>query len=177
MTEQATPRRRRKAPAPSPDLASRLAGRAPRRTVVPIEVTDPGDDVRSLAVVSRQLLDMARIQHAQGELDDEGLAVVRARADEARAALAEHCVDVALVAAPADVWEALLSEHLADDGADITADALPAMLAACAEDESLRDPAWWAERLPTWPFGDRQALRLAVLDLNAWSPGKALGKG
>lgn len=158
-------------------LASRLAARETRRVVVPIEVTDPGEDVRTLAVLARRALDAVRAQRAAGLIDDEQLAAARKAADEAREALAAHCLDVALVAAPPDVWEALVTEHLADDGADVSPEALPVMLAACAEDESLRDPQWWTEHLRTWPFGDREALRGAVLDVNAWTPARALGKG
>lgn len=161
----------------SPSLADRLAGRQPRRATVPIEVTDPGDEVRTWAVYARRALASVRAQHAAGLVTDEQLAAAVSDADQARDALAGHCLMVELQAAPPDAWEALTAEHLTDDGADVGPGALPAMLALCAVDESLRDPQWWTEQLAVWPFGDRESLRAAVLDVNAWSPARALGKG
>lgn len=158
-------------------LKTRLAGRAPRRVSVPIEVSDPGEDVRTRAVLARQALAIVRAQHAAGLLDDESMHAAQDDADQAAAALAEHCLDVVLIPAPPAVWEAIQAEHVSDDGADLDAAALPAMLAASAEDPDLRDADWWIEQLHVWPFGDREALRAAVLDVNAWTPGRALGKG
>lgn len=161
----------------TPSLAARLSARQPRRVVVPIEVTDPGDDVRTWAVLARRALAAVQAQHEAGLIDDEQLAAARADADKARAALAAHCLDVELQAAPPDLWEATISEHVTDDGADIAPSGLAALLAISAVDESLRDPQWWAEQLAVWPNGDREALRAAVLDVNVWTPSRALGKG
>jgi hypothetical protein len=167
-------------------LKDRLAGKQRRTTTVALLVTDPGQDLRDRARKSGENADLAelavRVNTGMGKDAAEALrrtaTALRQEADALAAQIGEHYADITLTAVPAPVWEDLLNGHRTDDG-DVAETALPVMLAACSVDADLQDPDWWAEQLASeaWTYGDREALRLAVLQVNAYVPRPGLGKG
>lgn len=158
-------------------LRERLEAKARRRIVVPVQVSDPGDEARrraEQAVTARNIAGYAGLQ-------GEKLTELDAEVEAAEAALADHSVPVELLAMPAADWEALVALIVpADESKPVDwTTGLPLALAACCVDESLRDAEWWAERLldPAWASGDVAALRRAVISLHDWSPASYLPKG
>jgi hypothetical protein len=158
-------------------LRAQLEAKARRRIVVPIPITDPGDEARRRAEQAQATLTIARTAGVDGDRLHE----LELAATAAAALLAEHTVPVELLALPAADWEALRNAHLpADEREDLDWTALlPAALAACAADESLQDEDWWRERLAddAWSDGDLLALRRAVINVNQWAPQAYLPKG
>lgn len=162
------------------DLRSRLEAKARRCAVLPVQVSDPGDAARRVAELERQAVFVASglVQRTdeQRALDEEALA-------DARAQLAEHVVDVELQALAGDAFEQITSAFPGTDpgedgGMDWRA-ALPALLAASAVDEDLRDVDWWTEQLAAdhWAHGERLKAWQTVLALNTRTPAPRLGKG
>lgn len=157
-------------------LRDRLDAKARRRVVVPIPVTDPGDDARRTASEAAAALSIAGL----AGLSETRQAELREAHETAQAQLEEHTAAVALLAMPAADWEALTAAYLLDDGEDLDwRGLLPHALAACCEDEDLQDADWWASKLddPAWSAGDIAALRRAVLHLNQWAPPAFIPKG
>lgn len=172
-------------------LSDRLAGRSLPRVTVPIQVSDPGEDLRrrqaEAVAVAERAVALVEVGGDAGVGEDVAAALV-AEAQRLTDEIAVCFADVVLQAAPPAVWEQVVIEHSDVDEEsgswDLTGSALPAMLAVCAvgadEDPSLGDPAWWAEQLASWPKGDADRLRVAVLEVNApdaFPLVRALGKG
>lgn len=160
-------------------LRDRLAAKAgrPRRVTVSIPVSDPGEDLRKQAEEAANavaLADAGLVRDLAEGVHD----ALRSRAESLAAQVAEHYVDVELRAVSPAAWEDLLNDHRLDDD-DLADTALPAMLAACCVNEDLQDEAWWADQLdqPGWTFGEREALRSALLRLNGYHARPSLGKG
>lgn len=157
-------------------LRDRLAAKQRRHVSVPVQVSDPTDDVQRVAA-ARALLLAAQADPARAdELPD----LERAEA-QAAAALAAHVVVVKFAQLPDDDFEALVAAHTGNDGINQVT-LLPALAAACAVDEDLRDEAWWAEqldpRVPTWGPGERDQLYYRLYtELHYLVPSEAVGKG
>lgn len=160
-------------------LRDRLAAKAgrPRRVTVSIPVSDPGEGLRKQAEDAANALALADAGLVQ-DLAEGVLDALRTRAESLAAQIAEHYIDIDLRAVSPAAWEDILNDHRLDDD-DLAGTALPAMLAACCVDDDLQDAAWWAEHLgqPGWTFGEREALRSALLRLNGYHPRPSLGKG
>lgn len=160
-------------------LRERLAAKAVRRTVVQIPL-DPPEDLRARAAEFTSRAYLARLSSdTDGPVSEETAGDVEGRARTVLDELAEHYVDLHLHALPSDDWEALIARFSDPNTGDLQAEALPVMVAASCDDADLQDPDWWAEQLsaPGWTFGDREALRTAVLRLNQYAPLPSLGKG
>lgn len=167
----------------SESLRDRLAAKSARRVVVPIQLSEPG---QAQARVERaaQALNLVQLEHVKSS-EAERAAAAQAAQDEvdaARAAVAEHYLEVELRAMHPDEWEALVAAHPAAKDSEDPWDwgkVLPAALAECATDESLRDGDWWAAELASgrWTWGDVQALRMAVLHVNTRTPDVLVPKG
>ncbi len=156
-------------------LADRLRAKAARRVVVPVLLDSTADDERRVAD-ARTLHLAALARKAPAEEIDTLAADLAAAEDAARA----HTLDVEFQAlAPAD-FERLVGAST-DKAGDVDRDAaLPALAAACAVDESLRDEALWAELIGsgTWSKGERDALYAALMfTLNYSAPPARAGKG
>lgn len=157
-------------------LRDQLDRKARRRVVVPVQVSDPAQDDRRAADARRQLA-LARVTPG---MDPDALAELERLVEETTTALAAHFVDVAFVALRGDDFEALIAAHTGDDG-DLDRDRMrPALAAACAEDESLRDPDWWAEQFASdeWSAGERDNLYNRLFtELNYSVPSGGIPKG
>lgn len=162
-------------------LRNQLEAKPRRRASVDVQVSDPGDDLRRRAAAAERDLFVATALAAEGKADGITESTVKALREAAEPVLAElagHYATVELQAASAVEWDAILTEHTTDTD-DLADAALADMLALCAVDEDLRDADWWAQQLasPLWTFGERESLRQAVLNLNAYRPRPSLGKG
>ncbi|EYR64676.1 hypothetical protein N866_07190 [Actinotalea ferrariae CF5-4] len=157
-------------------LRDQLAAKRRRHVTVTVQVSDHTDDAQR-AAAARVLLLAAQADPARiGELPD----LERAEADAA-AALAAHFVPVQFAQLADEDFEALVAAHTGNDGIDQTT-LLPALAAACAVDEDLRDEEWWAEQLdprsPVWGPGERDQLYYRLYtELHYLVPAEAVGKG
>ncbi|WP_182112887.1 hypothetical protein [Actinotalea sp. JY-7876] len=156
-------------------IRDRLAAKARRRVVIPVLVSDPTEDRRRAAVADAEFLAAQARPARAGDLP-----ALQEAAAAARAAVAQHFEDVAFRALRPDDLEALIAEH--SKGEEPDRDALRAALAAeCAEDEALRDEAWWREQLDpkttSWSSGERDQLYFELLTgLHYTVPAAALPK-
>lgn len=148
-----------------PSLRERLAAKARRRVVVPVQVSDPTQDLGH-AEAAKAEYDAARVRAAGAE----ELARLAHAAAVAVRDVAEHYVSAAFTAMHRADFNALVGTHTRDDG-EVDAEALaPQMLAACADDESLRDADWWREVLASWSSGEWLSLYSAVFAVNGARP-------
>lgn len=157
-------------------IRDQLAGKARRRVVIPVQVSDPTEDDRRAAEARGE----RALAAATPGIDPDALAALDERVHQTTVALAAHFVDVAFVALHPRKFEALIAAHTTDKG-DVDRDALrPALAAACAEDEDLRDEAWWAAQLASgnWSTGERDDLyRRLFTELNYSVPSGSIPKG
>lgn len=155
-------------------LRDRLEGKARRRHVHRILVDDPAAAGAALQDASLLLLAAER-----PGADPEGLAAAQAAHAAAQAAYAACFEAVEFLALPGDEYEALVAEHIDDDGDLDTAAVLPHLAAACAVPQDLADATWWAGQLASdrWSAGERDDLYHALYLLNRAVPGPGPGKG
>jgi hypothetical protein len=161
-------------------VRERLAAKARRTCTVPVQVSDPGPARAAHDDAQRRVLalTLAVAEHGDDEQRAAALAEANTALDVARAALDEHFVHVEFQALADDEYEAIVARFSDDEGALDRRAATPLLAAACAVDESLRDPDWWAEQLarPEWSTGEALALHVELLNLNFRAPA-SLGKG
>lgn len=140
--------------------------------MVPIPVDDPGPARARLHEALAQLAAVASSQDVAAGVaagvPGIAAAVTAAReaVDAAQAEVDACAVDVLLQAPPAAVAEAVVGAWLDESGA-LDDDALPDLLAACADEEGLRDAEWWRVQLARreWGRNEVAGLRLAVMHL------------
>jgi len=155
-------------------LRDKLAAKARRRAVVPVEVGQLTDaDERRVVALQAQLLlalrdgDEDQAQSLQGDID--------ALKDSVVVAVHFTALD------PTD-FEKVTAAYPSEDGADNGLDwhaALPVLAALCADDEDLQDDEWWADQLAagTWNQGEQLALWQALLHINTTAPSPYIPKG
>ncbi len=145
-------------------LRERLASKARRRCLVPVQVADPGPARQALESAATALALAATSEDTAGAAGALQAAVEAAQAD------LEACtLEIELQAPPAAAADAVLSAHLDADGAPDYDAALPDLLTLCAVDESMQDADAWRELLSSdnWGPNDVSGLRLGVLYLVA----------
>lgn len=154
-------------------LRERLEAKARRHIEVRVVVDDTAVAAR-LASEAEQLAAVADLAR-----DDDLVARAAAAKEEAAAALADCFVTVGFDALDPDDYEALISGFVDEAGELDDQGVLPALAAACAAEEDLRDVDWWAQRLTAgvWNSGERGALLYALTALNQGTPGPGPGKG
>lgn len=144
-------------------LRDRLEAKKRRRLLVPVQITDPSADQRTLGG-AMQALGLARTRDPQqpGEVE-----ACTAAVETASAAVLAHYEQVELQSLPAPDWEAAMAQWTGEDGIDWE-QALPPTLALSCVAEELQDEQWWAHTLTgeAWTDGDRDQLRRALLTLN-----------
>lgn len=162
-------------------LRDQLAAKQRRRVSYPVQVADP-EPAQQRAAVAHQALAAAEVN---GRATPDEIAALQADYDTAQAD-AEACfVGVDFDALPPADFEALIAAHTLEDGKDAGIDRarlMPALAAACAVDESLRDESWWAEQLDpertSWSTGEVDALwALLFVKLHYTVPRGAVSKG
>jgi len=144
--------------------------------IVPIQLSDPGDDQRR-ALGAAAALFQAR---QRDPVDDAEVADLERQVAEAETAVASHHEMVELRALSSVEWETKSAEYVNADGDGIDwAVAIPGLLAASCVDEDLRDPEFWAGVVSaeSWSEGDNDAVKTALLHLNVWAPDPRLPKG
>jgi len=148
-------------------LREQLEAKQRRRLVVPVQITDPAADERTLGGAVQALrLAESRDPRQAGEVEACTAAVT-----EGSAAVLAHYAQVELQSLPASDWEAAMARWTGEDGVDWD-HALAPLLAVSCVDESVRDEAFWAGLLvtPSWTDGDRDQLKRALLVLNVSAP-------
>lgn len=153
-------------------LRDRLAAKARRRLVIPVQVSDPTEDLQRAA--EAEVLALA----AEAQGDTEQAARIRQAAQEA---VSRHVEHVAFQAMDPVDFEALSAAHVDDDGEIADRDRFTAALAAeCAVDEDLRDEDWWFDQVTSgrWSSGERANLYSRLyFELNSSVPRSAYPKG
>lgn len=155
-------------------LREQLEAKARRRLVVPVQVSDPTEDQRTMTGAVHALrLAEARDPRDTGEVDAATAAVA-----EATAAVMAHYAQVELQSLPGPEWEAAMAQWTGEDGVDWD-QALPPVLAVSCVDETVRDEQWWAQLLSgdAWTDGDRDQLKQALLLLNVTYENPYVKKG
>lgn len=156
-------------------LRDALASKSRRRETIPVQVTDPTDDL-SRAAEARTLAIAAPLRGAPAE----EIAELEAAASAADDAVRGHYVDVEFQAMDPVEFEALLMEHTDEEGEVERTAMRPALAAACAVDEDLRDEQWWAEQFGSgsWSKGELDDLYYRLFTvLNYSVPRGAYPKG
>lgn len=159
-------------------LRDRLEAKARRHLDHPVLVGDPQVAAAAVQLATTELL----AAQAPGG-DDARLAELQAARDAAEAAYLACFEQVRFEAMDPDEYEDLISGHLDPASGEIDKGAcLPALAAACAAEEDLKDPAWWSAQLHggPWSAGERDDLYHQLYLLNRTAPGivaEALGKG
>lgn len=159
-------------------LRDRLEGKARRHLDHPVLVGDPRVAAAAVQLATAELL---AAQSPGG--DPATIAEKQAAVDAADAAYLGCFETVAFDAMDPDEYEDLVASHLDPETGKIDQVAcLPALAAACAVDEDLHDPQWWAAQFAkgTWSAGERDDLYHQLYLLNRTAPGlasEALGKG
>lgn len=154
-------------------LRDRLSAKARRHLDHPVVIDDPQVAAAEVGA-QEQLLLAARMSGDRAEIERATAAV-----EAARAAVAACFAMVGFDALDPVDYEELTRSFLDDDGRlDIDA-VLPALAAACASDEDLRDPQWWAAELASgrWNAGEVRHLFAELTALNMSIPPAGLGKG
>lgn len=154
-------------------LRDRLSAKARRHLDHPVVIDDP--QVAAAAVgVQEQLWFAARMSGEAAEIER-----TKAALEAAKAALTACYEFVGFDALDPNDYEDLTRSFLDDDGRlDVDA-VLPALAAACASDEDLRDPEYWATELGSgrWNAGEIHHLFAELTALNQAIPPAGLGKG
>lgn len=157
-------------------LKARLEGKERRRADIPVQVSDPAQDLQR-AAEARGLLAQARITPG---FDAATLATLEQAVADADRAVGSHFVTVGFTALHPTELEDLVASHTTDAG-DVDREAMrPALAAACADDAELKDPAWWAEQFAsgTWTSGERDSLYHELLSqLHYAVPSGSIPKG
>jgi len=155
-------------------LRDKLAAKARRRAVVPVEVGQLTDeDERRVVALQAQLLlalrdgDEAQAQALQDDIDATRESVV---------------AQVGFTALDPKDFEKVTAAYPSEDGEDNGLDwhkALPVLAALCADEEDLQDDEWWSEQLEagTWNQGEQLALWQALLHINTAAPSPYIPKG
>jgi hypothetical protein len=158
-------------------LRDDLTAKKRRRMSFPVEISDPTEARRRVETASRNL----GLHTVMGKAEDREQ--FTKAVEEADAELAEHYRTIEFVSARPSEYEALAAVHFQDkDDKDIVVDdVLPALAAICAEDEELRDEAWWREYLnpdtTSWSIGERGDLYSRLIELNVARPDVRIPKG
>lgn len=144
-------------------LREQLAAKTRRTVVVPVLVSDPGEDVRRL--------EEARAGYLAAAVRGRDVEDAKASLDAAAEAVQAHYADAVFQALDPDDFEAVAAAYPSTDGQDGGLDwkaALPVLAAACAVDETVRDKDWWATQLDSgvWSHGEKLALWSALLHIN-----------
>jgi len=185
-----------------PSLRDRLAAKKRPSIVFPVQVEAPGpayEEAQQALLAAGRLRLGAELLEQQNpdEAATAQLAAATTAEDEARTALAAEVasrhVDVEFRALEPLAMERLTAAHTAADGTTDEVGCCPALAAACAVDEDLRDVAWWTGQLygrpaagdelepveATWALGEVNRLWAALLMLNTPSATAAVraGKG
>ena len=156
-------------------LRDRLAGKKRRRVSVRVILDAATAGAAALLVQQAQAAQYA----AELAGDEQLLATTTADLERARAALEDQFEQVWFAALDPDDYEDLAARYV-DEGGELDEDgALPDLAAACAEDESLQDPTWWAGELASgrWNAGEKGELLARLVELNYAVPGPGPGKG
>ena len=160
-------------------LRTRLAAKAPRRIVFPVQVSDPGKATEFVAEAEQKLkwLNVTALTVDDKAKHEEAIRAAEENVADARAALAEHFLDVEFQAGhPADV-ERILADN-ADDKGQWNVKALPALAALSVVDPELQDAEWWQAQFEgLWSLGERDTLWAVLIDLNASAPPTSVPKG
>jgi hypothetical protein len=162
-------------------LRDQLSAKVPRTVTVQVQVSDPGParEVLTAAEKRHTLLDVMKDTAPDKTAHRKSLVAAKKALDDARAAVAEHFVDVVFVAAkPADV-DKVFGDHVDAKGEWDEAATVPHLAALCAQDPELQDPTWWDQQLNggVWARGERSQLWTALIGLNIIPPSKGLPKG
>lgn len=148
-------------------LRERLASKAPRRVVQPVQIAPAGAEEAALAAEW-----LAKVQADPETAGDP---------PEALTALQEaRQVEVPFRAIDSKEWEKVVAVHPAKEGDDAGMDwraALPVVAALCCEDESMQDDDAWREILDGWSHGELVGLWGALLSINTNAPAAHLPKG
>lgn|GEM_PF-1372660 len=156
-------------------LRDRLESKQRRRVTWTVEVSDPSTTQARVAAARAQLAQAEAL-----ETSEESRAALAAELADAERAVATHYEQVQFEALDPDLFEAMLVEH-SDAAGDVDrARMRPALAAACAVDEGLRDEQWWADRFASgvWSKGEIDDLyHLLVTVLNYSVPRGAYSKG
>lgn len=147
-------------------LRERLASKAPRRVVQPVQIAPPStEEVDLVADLTEAIVN--------GEQDST-------KAEQLEAMRSERYVEVPFAAVDSKLWEKVAATHPAPEGMDGGMDwraALPVVAALCCEDESLQDDDAWTEILASWSHGELVGLWGALLSINTDHPSPHLPKG
>lgn len=164
-------------------LRDQLAAKARRRASYPVQVGDPGQAGERVGAARVALAAIS----ANSGADPSEVEAARQEVADAEQALAATVVQVEFQAISPDDFEALVVAHTLEDAGDgepgiNRQTMLPALAAACAVDEDLRDEAWWAEQFDpdttTWTKGEKDSLwALLFTHLHYTVPRGVLGKG
>lgn len=156
-------------------LRDTLASKSRRRETIPVQVSDPAEDL-SRAAEARALAVAAVLRGAAAE----EVAALEADAATADDAVRSHYADVEFQAMDPRDFEALLMAHT-DGEADTNSQTLrPALAAACAVDEDLRDEEWWATQFDSgsWSKGELDDIYYRLFSvLNYSVPRRTYPKG
>lgn len=156
------------------NLREQLAAKQRRRCVVPIQVTDPAEDLRVFNGAAHALrLAETRDPAQPGEVEQ-----CQAAMDAADEAVMAHYAQVELQSLPAPDWEAAMAQWTGEDGIN-WAEGLPALLAVSCVHEDLRDEEYWTETLAdgSWSVGDRDQIKRALMHLNLSAADPIVPKG
>lgn len=147
-----------------PTLRERLAQKARRRTVQPVQIAPATPEEVELVAT------LAVAAVAGNDVDAAPLEAMRA----------ERYVEVGFTALDDEVWEKVAATHPSPEGEDGGLDwrkALPVVAALCCEDESMQDDDAWVEVLASWSHGEKVGLWGALLAINSQAPAAHLPKG
>lgn len=164
-------------------LRDQLAAKARRHASYPVQVADPVGAGERVGVAEAAL----RVLNLDQDADPAEVERARTEVADARRALEACFVQVEFQAlTPAD-FEALVVTHTLEDAGDgepgiNRKTMLPALAAACAVDEDLRDETWWAAQFDpettTWTKGEQDSLWVTLFtQLHYTVPRGVLGKG
>lgn len=150
-------------------IRERIQAKQRRRSVIPILVSDPSQDVVELQAVS------VALGQAGARGDDAAVAQLQSQAEELGEKVQSHWAHVEILALPSAEWEAAVAAYqtitVNEDGPTAVMDwatCLAPILAASCVDPELQDAEWWQAQLSSdgWSEGDLDAVRGAVLRLN-----------
>lgn len=159
----------------------RIEGKQRRTTtIVRVPLADPTEAEEALEQ-AQTFLTAELAKDAQPGADAPSRATLQAQVvyDGALARVEECFEPVELAAMEPAEFEALLAEHAGEDGELDVETFRPILVAACATDPELKEPAWWAEQFASkkWALGEREAMYVACWRLNFSPPRGRLGKG
>lgn len=152
------------------DLRDRLAGKARRRITVSVALSDATEAVGRATKIERELLFATA---GNGTADTK--AEIEARLDAVREEIRGHYADIEFVACQPGDFEALQTDFTGTDGgidAEKLSANLPAIAAACAAEEDLRDEDFWRTQFESgaWTYGERASLANRLIALNMAAP-------